>query len=372
MASSAVRVLIAASGTGGHLIPALHIAHALQAAAPGVQIEFIGSGRPLEQKIIAGAGFRINVISAAGIKRLGLRGLIRSLVLAPKAVLQVFALFRRFKPNLVIGVGGYVTFLPVTIARVMRVPTWIHEAELQPGMANAILACYATRVSVAFERSSIRAGARRIFTGHPVRPELLSVPPANVETGGQGPDPVSAGRPRKILVLGGSQGADALDRACVELAALFRERELEVLHQCRAENMKLVEDAYRAAGVSARVIPFIEDMPAAYAWCDLILGRAGAGAVMEIAIVNRPAILVPYPFAQGDHQAANAATLVERHKAIMVRENAGSGDFVMRLRDALETILSPERYQSMLAAEAARRVDAAQIIARESLALVKV
>lgn len=351
--TSPLRVLVAASGSGGHLIPALHIMRAIKANNPDAVVECIGSGRPLEEKIIVANGFVRHVITTRAIKSRGVFGLFSFLITLPVSFSQCVALFFRFRPDVVVGVGGYVSVLPVVTARLMKIATWAHEAELHPGLANRVLGYFAQTISTAFAETRITGGAKIVFTGHPVRPELKSVDR----------NAVQPGAPKRLLILGGSQGARGLDYAIADFAPLLLQRDMEVVHQCRPENVELVVNAYRAAKVKASVVPFIEDMAGAYEWSDVIISRAGASSVAEISCVNRPTIFVPYPFQQGTHQTDNARALVAQNKALIVEEL--QPEFGKRLCTALETILSEEGFSAMKSAPyEARGLDAADVIAR--------
>jgi UDP-N-acetylglucosamine--N-acetylmuramyl-(pentapeptide) pyrophosphoryl-undecaprenol N-acetylglucosamine transferase len=335
----APKVLVAASGSGGHLIPALHIMRAIKELSPDAVVECIGAGKPLEERIIVSAGFKRHIIKSVGIKRGGLLGAIKFLQLFPRSLLQTVSLLRRFKPDVVVGVGGYVSVLPVVIARLLRIPTWAHEAEVRPGLANTVLGYFADTISVSFAETKIRGGAKLVFTGHPVRPELSDIDTVSIREGA----------PRRLLVLGGSQGARGLDEGVPQLGEILLRRRVEVWHQCRPDSVDGVRDAYAARGIMAKVVPFIDQMDEAYRWSDVIISRAGASSVAEIGCVNRPAIFVPYPYQQGTHQSDNAAALARLGKALVVEEFT-EGDFVGRLGVALEEILDPHRYREMKAA----------------------
>lgn len=330
------RILVAASGTGGHLHPAVQIAKALARQNPTATIEFIGAGRPLEEKFIDAAGFRRHVISIVGLKRRGLKGLFEFVFALPRALRKTWKLISDFKPDVVLGVGGYVSFFPVTLAAMRGIPTWIHEAELRPGMANYFLCWYASKVSIAFADAKLPRMKNVIYTGHPVRPELKALQGRNV----------TDDAPRRLLIMGGSQGAQAIDTACQQLAPYFTEKSIEVYHQSRPENVGVVADSYRAAQTRHRVVAFIDDMAAAYSWADVAITRAGAGTVMELEAVNLPAIFVPYPYAQGNHQAANAQTLVKKGKAVLVEEG---DNFIERLRAALDRFFEKSLYREIFA-----------------------
>lgn len=351
-------VLVAASGTGGHLIPALHIMRAIKQANPDSVVELIGAGKPLEETVIVANGFARHVVSAAAIKQRGVFGLIKFAATVPRAVVECISLFRKRRPNVVVGVGGYVSVLPVFVGRLMGIPTWIHEAELHLGLANRFLGFFADKISVSFPETKVRGRAKAVFTGHPVRPELRDVDRTDCR----------ADAPKRLLVVGGSQGARGLDTMIPAIGELLHNRGVEVVHQCRSENVELVVNSYRAARVKASVVTFIEDMIGAYQWCDIIISRAGASSVAEIACVNRPAILVPYPFQQGTHQTDNARSLAAAGKAVVLEET--QGDFATALRDTLARLLNADEYRAMKMAPCEPRgLEAAAAIAQGVVAL---
>lgn len=351
MSHRAPRILIAASGTGGHLMPALYIAQSIKSKIPSAEIEFVGSGRPLEETVLGKAGFQRSVVDIVGLKKRGISGALQFLGKLPAAVSKTLSIFARHRPDVIVGVGGYVTFLPVVIGRLKGVPSWIHEAERKPGMANLVLSYVAKRISVAFEDSSIPNRHKTLVTGQPVRPALIAL----------GEESHELSSPPKLLIMGGSQGAKAVDEALMTIAPWLAANSIEVWHQCRPENQDVVRGEYSQAGVAAQVVSFIENLEPAYRWADIVLARSGAGTVMEIGVVNRPAILVPYPHAQANHQLTNALTLSERGKAIIVEEGEGFPD---RLKEALLSLLSPENYQAMRARPlVGRKVSAADAIA---------
>lgn len=355
--NEAPRILIAASGTGGHLFPALYIALAFQRADPRARIAFIGSGRPLEAKLIDSRGYTRHVIRTVGVMNRGLRGVVEYLLTVPLAVLETQRILRQFSPHIVIGVGGYVSVWPVVLGRLGGAFTWIHEGELKPGLANWLLSLVAHRTSIAFEQARMPSWARVVYTGHPVRPELRDLS-CDWERGAV---------PRRLLVMGGSQGAQAIDEACEALSAKFISWGFEIMHQTRPENVDRLKASYEKAGVKASVLPFIDDLARAFEWCDLVLSRAGAGAVMELGVVNKPAILVPYPHAQGNHQLANARTLCDAGKALIVEQGS---DFELRLSKALEQLRDPSEYAAFLSRPGVTRsTSAADEIVRNCLKL---
>lgn len=341
------------------MLPALQIAKALRAEDTNTRIDFVGSGRPLEQKLIGAAGYPLHILAVSGVKGRGLRGLLQFLLRLPLSFFRTWRLISELRPQCVVGVGGYVSVLPVVVAALRGIPTWVHEAELQPGLANELLGRIARSVSVAFREAKMPSPSRVLYTGHPIRPELAEVQAHRVW-----PE-----KPRRLLIMGGSQGAAAIDRACAALAPLFAEQGLSVTHQCREESSAALKQAYHAAGVAAEVVTFIDDMTSAYAGHDFAMCRAGAGTVMEIEAINLPVIFVPYPFAQAGHQSANAQTLSQRGKALVVEEGV---DFEQRLEAAVRQMTDPCFYREMRErAVETRSLDAAKTIANGILKLAE-
>ena len=334
------RVLIAASGSGGHLIPAVQIAQQIKALSPGTSVEFVGVGKPLEETLVVAKGFSRHTLPLVAVKNRGIIGLISFLFTLPKALILTYKLIKKTNPDIVVGVGGYVSVLPILVARFFGIPTWIHEAELYPGLANKVLSYFADNCSLAFAESKIGGRCRPVVTGHPVRSELATVDRSSIPRG----------VPERLLVLGGSQGARGLDSALSELATLLAEKKLEVVHQAREDQVSKVQAAYLAAGVKAHVVSFIDNMAGAFAWCDIIVSRSGAGSVAEIASVNRPTIFVPYPFQQGTHQTDNAKTLVYAQKALLVeesRDESKRSEFVQKLREAIIELCASANFVRM-------------------------
>lgn len=355
--SIASKVLIAASGTGGHLFPALYIAEALKQASPHIEIEFLGSGRPLEEQIIGRAGFTRHVVQIGGLRRLGIKGFSRWLMQLPKASANVWGLISRFKPDLVIGVGGYVTFLPITLARLRGIPTWIHEAERKPGLANYVLSFLATKVSTAHKDAAFPKLASTLHTGAPLKRELFLM---NFRKH-------SLSTPCRVLITGGSQGADGLDKGIAALKELLARLNVELIHQCRPENQQFLEEEYGSVGVKATVTPFLEKMEQYYEWSDIVITRSGAGAVRELDVVGRPTILVPLPNAQ--EQLENARSLAGKGQAIIVEEGP---EMVIALAAALEKLCREEYYQAFNRSDSQDQgADAATIIAEAALSLIK-
>ena len=328
-----MRVLIAASGSGGHLMPALYLAR--EFTARGDEVMFVGSGRPLEARLIDAAGYKRSVIDFVGLKQRSLRAVFDVLFSFPRSLSQSRAIVQQFKPDVVVGMGGYVSVPPVLIAYLRGLPTWIHEAELKPGRATRFLKSFATRISLAFPSNPLASRPNSVVTGHPVRPEIINVPAPTTE-------PQSLGR---ILVVGGSQGAEALDRVVPDVITNLQLPNIEMWHQCREQNVEQLRQRYEHSNIRARVESFIEDMCAAYAFADIIISRSGAGAIMELGALNRATILVPFPHAQGGHQLQNARILGDAGKALIVEEGA---EFDLRLEQAVRALLNPATARQMI------------------------
>lgn len=346
----AARVLIMAGGTGGHVFPALTVAEDLR--AQGFDVQWLGTRAGLEAEIVPRAGFPISFIAVSGLR--GKRML--SWVFAPYklglAFLQALALITRLKPTLVLGMGGFVTGPGGLVAWLLDKPLVIHEQNSIAGLTNRLLAPIADRVLEAFP-GSLAAKYKPLHTGNPVRATIAALATR--------PRPAHDG-PLRLLVLGGSRGAralnDAVPRAVAGLAAAERP---EVWHQTGAQHLAAAQQEYRAAGVTARVAPFIDDMAQAYIWADLVLCRAGALTIAELACAGVASILVPYPFAVDDHQTHNARYLADAQAALLVPQPQLTPHALGALIAQLQR--TPERLRAMGAAaqrlalpEAAARV----------------
>ncbi len=360
--NSKIRVLIAASGSGGHIFPALFVARAFkekikEKRGRDLEIQFVGAGRALDAKLIEGAGYKLNVISTSGITGLGVKGILTFLLKMPVTLAKTIKLIRELKPDLIMGFGGYVTVYPVTVGAIFGIPTWIHEAEASPGLANKFLSIFASRISTAFDGTSFPK-SKTVVTGHPIRSEIKLVHPINV----------SGDAPSNLLVLGGSQGSNSLDNILIELAPFLKEKKVNLLHQCRPENKEKVAIAYKSHDINATVLPFITDMTEAYNFSHIVISRSGAGSVAEISAINRPAIFVPLPSSQGGHQLVNAKALSDIKKALIVTEGEG---FKERLMKALDELLDLKNYNEYFSRSGRNiSVDAAESIAEGCLKLI--
>ncbi|MCZ6728898.1 MAG: UDP-N-acetylglucosamine--N-acetylmuramyl-(pentapeptide) pyrophosphoryl-undecaprenol N-acetylglucosamine transferase, partial [SAR324 cluster bacterium] len=294
------RVLIAGGGTGGHLFPGLAIAEALLCRHPDADIRFVGSRYGIEQRVVPERGFRLYRIPVRGLYGVSWRRRLWVIAMLPIALVRCLAVLITFRPQLVIGVGGYASGPMLACALLMRRLTVLQEQNAYPGLTNRLLGRFVRLAFVPFEGLE-EFFPRRVVVGNPVRAAILALrsePPAE--------------RPTPLLfVFGGSQGALRINEAMVAALPLLRRwgGTFSVLHQTGAADHGWVRDAYAGSGISAEALPFIEDMASAFRRCRLVLGRAGASAVTEIVAARRAALLVPIPGASGEHQLKNAQRL---------------------------------------------------------------
>jgi len=302
------RILIAGGGTGGHLFPGIAVAQELRRRV-GAEVSFVGSDYGIERTAVPAAGFEVDLLPVRGLRGRGPVEVARGVGRVAKSLVGARRVLRARRPDLVVGVGGYASFPAVAAAALARIPVVLLEQNAEPGLATKVLAPFATRVCVTFPATARGLGARAVVTGNPVR-DLA----ACGESRGDDRDP--AGRFR-VLVFGGSAGAHRLNSVVPEALARVG-RPLAVEHQTGKTDREEVEAAYRRLGQDAEVRAFIDDMARAYARADLVVCRAGATTIAELTSLGKAAILVPFPFAAGDHQRLNGQSLVDEGAAWMV------------------------------------------------------
>ena len=322
-------ILIMAGGTGGHVYPALAVAQALQSRSRDVV--WLGTERGLEARVVPAAGIEIEWISIRGLRRKGLLALLLAPLQIAWALLQSLGVILRRRPAAVLGMGGFVSGPGGVAAWLTRRPLIVHEQNAAAGMTNRLLARLARVVLQAFP-GSFNSSVSAETVGNPVREDIAAVPV---------PDERYADRqgPMRLLVLGGSQGALALNRMVpAALALLDEDVRPRVLHQCGERTLDIARAAYAEQGVEVELVPFIEDMADAYGWADLVICRAGALTIAELCAVGVPALLVPYPAAVDDHQTANARPLAEAGAAQIVAESELTpGSLATLLREWLQS-----------------------------------
>jgi UDP-N-acetylglucosamine--N-acetylmuramyl-(pentapeptide) pyrophosphoryl-undecaprenol N-acetylglucosamine transferase len=332
---AAGNVLIMAGGTGGHVFPALACAREFQAR--GYTVHWLGTPRGIENELVPTAGLQLHLINVTGLRGKGRLSLLKAPFMLLKALLQARKVVRQLKPVCVVGFGGYVTGPGGLAAKLSGVPLIIHEQNAVAGTANRSLASFAARVCEAFPQT-FAASAKRRTTGNPVRAELF------FET----PRQALEGRKPRLLVLGGSLGAEPLNKLLPEALSLVpAELRPEVFHQAGKNHDEVTTERYRAAGVEAQVAPFIKDMAQAYGWADLVVCRAGALTISELAAAGLPSLLVPLPHAIDDHQSRNAEYLAREGAAfVMPQRTTGAAEMAARLK---EVLMQPEQLKRMAA-----------------------
>lgn len=333
--------VMAGGGTGGHVIPAIAVARELSRA--GHEALFVGTERGVEGRLVPAAGFRLEKIRVGGIKNLGVMTKLTSLW---RLVAETAAQWRRFgqwKPAAVFSMGGYVAGPPVLAALLHRVPVIVMEPNAVPGAANRWIAPWVRRALISFEETRRYFPVDRVeLTGLPVREEFFSIPEKKPSA------------EFTVLITGGSQGSRTLNEAARSSWPMFRATGASVrfIHQTGTSAHAQLAQEFAASGMHGEVVPFISDMPAAFARADLIVCRSGAGAVSELAAAGKPSILVPFPFAADDHQTKNAEVFERQGAAILSSDRNWTGAKILEMVTALQT--DPERLRAM--GEAARKL----------------
>ena len=359
-----LRLLVAGGGTGGHLYPGIAVAEEVKTATGGEAV-FVGTARGLETRLVPAAGFPLELVTVSGLKRMGLRGLLRGLTRLPGAFIESARILRRHNPDVVLGVGGYASGPLVFAAALLGYPTAIQEQNSQPGFSNRVLGKLVRRVFVAFDDAAARFAGRKVRrVGNPVRRSFL--------------DRVAAGAPtedgRAVVILGGSQGSRAVNELAAGMVRVLdaRGRLPPIIHQTGADQLNEMQVTYAAHGYEGRVElrPFIDDMPAVLSKAAVCIARAGALTLAELAIMRRPAILIPLPTAADDHQTMNARAFERAGAAVLLPQAEASAT---RLADLVDEILQdPARRAAMAAAMGTlARADATRDIVAELTAIAR-
>ncbi len=354
-----VRILMAAGGTGGHIFPALAVADEMRrrsgvSGPGGVQYEtvFLGTGRGLESRVIPPAGYRLETIHGAGLK--GISGWKRVMNAArlPRSAFEAARLLYRLRPRAVLGIGGYISGPVMLEAALAGIPTLLYEPNAVPGFTNRVLAPVVRLAAVGFESSLEVYGSKGRLTGHPVRQEFYGVEPKTHKP------------PYTILVVGGSQGARALNQCLVESLPLFRSQgtgTLSFIHQTGEADYNAVKAAYGNQGSGSEVCAFIDNIVEAFSRADLVVCRAGATTVAELAAAGKASILIPYPSATDQHQLHNAKALERAGAACVIEQKdlkpARLVDCVMNLLgDGGKLTGMEQRAKSLASPQAAARI----------------
>ncbi|MDO5506465.1 MAG: undecaprenyldiphospho-muramoylpentapeptide beta-N-acetylglucosaminyltransferase [Pseudoxanthomonas suwonensis] len=348
-------VLILAGGTGGHIFPGLAVAAALRAR--GVPVRWLGADGGMETRLVPAQGIGIDTIAIRGLRGKGVAALLAAPFKLAGAVFGARRILRRLRPRAVISFGGYASGPGGLAARLTGIPLLVHEQNRAPGLTNRVLARFARRVLTGFPETF--ADRAEEVVGNPVRAEITGLPPPELRFA-----------PRtgalRLLVLGGSQGARALNTALPQALATLPPGSFQVRHQCGEKMLAEARASYDAAAVPVSLEPFIADMAAAYAWADLVVCRAGALTLAELCAAGVGSLLVPFPHAVDDHQTRNAEFLVERGAA---RLHPQGDALSMQLATSLQALAADpqRRLQMAQAARAIARPDAAERVARAAL-----
>jgi UDP-N-acetylglucosamine--N-acetylmuramyl-(pentapeptide) pyrophosphoryl-undecaprenol N-acetylglucosamine transferase len=357
-------VVIAGGGTGGHLFPGIAVAREIQRRVPGARVSFAGTSRGLEATVVPAEGFELDVIRSAGIKGKSLGARLRGASLVVPSLWDAWRVISRRRPQVVVGVGGYSSGPIVMVAWLRGVRTLVLEQNAVPGLTNRLLARIVHAAAVTYEETLTHFKGRGFVSGNPVRQEFFAAAAA-----------APAGGPRigrRLLVLGGSQGAHILNVAMTAAvpALMARVASLDVLHQTGARDLDEVRRAYQSAGVAARAESFLNPVAPEMAAADLVVCRAGATTLAELAASGRPAVLIPYAAATDDHQRRNARVLVAAGAAAMVEESELSGD---RLATLVADLLGDDvrRLAMARAMHGQARPEAAGVIVARLLELAR-
>ena len=331
-----MRVILAGGGTGGHVIPALAIARELQ-SRHAAECCFIGTSRGIETRLVPAAGFPLELIHVGALNQVSLATRVKTLLGLPLAVLSSLRIVRKFRPDVMIGVGGYASGPAMLAAALSRVPTVAFEPNVVPGFANRMVARFVSAAAVHFEETKKYFRNCRV-TGVPVRAEFFELPQREPAT------------PPTVLVFGGSQGARAINQAMTGAMATLKGRipGIKLLHQTGERDYDMTVAAYAKLAMPVEVFKFMDDMPAMFARADLTISRSGASTVAEIAAAGKPSVFVPFPKAADDHQRRNAEAMQSVGAAVMLEERDLTPG---KLADTIAELLSdPVKLKGMCAA----------------------
>jgi UDP-N-acetylglucosamine--N-acetylmuramyl-(pentapeptide) pyrophosphoryl-undecaprenol N-acetylglucosamine transferase len=333
-----VKIIIAGGGTGGHRFPGVAIAEEIRARHPDAEVTFVGTRRGIEARVLPELGWPLEFIDVSGLKTVGAAGAVRGLFRLPRAYFQARALVKQHAPDAVIGVGGYASGPVVLAARMRGIPTAICEQNSIPGLTNKLLGRLVRNVFLSFDESKrFFKPAKILMTGNPVRRDLLQKLLAAAGSS-ESSNERSLDKSVHVLVSGGSLGAVAVNElASTALIALAKDYPLAITHQTGEKGLEDTRARYAAANVAAECSAFIKDMAATYQRADLIIGRAGATTVAELAIAGKPAVFIPYPFAADNHQELNAREMAAKGAALMFRQSELTAD---KLAEALRPLLA--------------------------------
>lgn len=341
------RVVIMAGGTGGHVFPALAVALFLKEKQ--WDVSWIGTQKGIENKVVPIEGIELDQLSVGGIRGKGVNAKIMNILRLMQSFWQVFKIFRQRKPDVIIGFGGYTAGPGGLIASLLRIPLVIHEQNRVPGTTNKLLVARANKVLEAFPQS-FPNNVNAVFTGNPLRAVFLNFPEKKVWT-------EEIKKDFKILIIGGSQGAQILNE--VVPTTMKQLNNIEVIHQTGTTEFERVSKKYEDLSINAQAVEFIDDIASSYQWADMIICRSGAMTVSEVAAAGLPAVFIPLPHAIDDHQTANAKYLTDAGAGVLLTQ---SNLTVESLLIAIKEIKSSLKEMSLQAKNKAK-LDATQTVA---------
>ncbi len=331
-----MKLLIAAGGTGGHIYPGVAVARELLAREPSSEVLFVGTARGLETKIVPESGFQLALITSAGLKNVGVKGKIKGLSILPRSFWEARRIVKDFKPDVVVGAGGYVSGPVVMMASMMRVPTMIMDSNALPGFTNRQLARFIDRAALTFDESLRFFGSKGVVIGNPVRKEFFAVKPKERS------DVFS------VLIFGGSQGARAINNSMTDALPHIAGSagKLSIVHQTGESDLEQIREKYsRSEFADSDVRPFITDMMTEFEKSDLVICRAGATTCAELAAAGKASVMIPLPTAADDHQRKNAEAFENAGASRMLVQNELSGD---ALAEVIRKLMGdPERIGRM-------------------------
>jgi len=363
--TSALRVVIAGGGTGGHLYPGIAVAEAFQSLVPNCEVRFIGSASGIEARVLPAEGWDVDLIEASRLRGGGLGVFLKGLWKLPLGILRCVRILRSMRPAIVVGVGGYASGAAMIAAALCRIPRVVQEQNAIPGMTNRVLGKIANRTYLSFpEAQEHFPDGKSVLVGNPIRKSICDALAA-VETDRE------TNAPLNLLIVGGSQGARFLNENIPGLVGALQSSgiDVNVTHQTGVADEKVTRGRYEASGLTAEVKPYISDMAAAYSWADLVICRAGASTVAELTTVGLPALFVPFPYAAYDHQTANARAVVAAGGGLLFQQSDWEEGAV---KEALSTLITDAEVLAEMGARSKEmgRPEAAENVVKDALDLV--
>jgi UDP-N-acetylglucosamine--N-acetylmuramyl-(pentapeptide) pyrophosphoryl-undecaprenol N-acetylglucosamine transferase len=332
--------MLTGGGTGGHLFPAVATAQQFQKQFPNTEVLFVGTKRKVDTGALKNYGFASRTIDCYGVKGKNPYQLLKAIVTLPRAYMQALKVIKEFKPDVIVGVGGYVTGPVISAAKSMGIPAVIHEQNSVPGLANRKLGAIVDTICLSLPGSGAQFNQNKVvYTGNPVRTDILELAHQKRKTDI---------KKKTILVLGGSQGAQAINDLFPKTLGAIQgalKKELRIIHQTGEKDVEGVRRAYEIQNIEAKVEPFFRNMPSVYKEADLVVSRAGATTLAEISVLGKPALLIPYPYAADNHQEKNGNYYVQGGGAIQFIQKKLTAE---KLGDAVVTLLNdPEKLKKM-------------------------